>query len=75
MKYLTLSPYDVSTGTIKSGKKVEKSLILSLSGEYNIKRNLTLYVAADCVIVRNKDNVKDRNTTDFQFTFGIGYTL
>ncbi len=67
--------YDVSTGTIKSEKKVEKSLILSLSGEYSIKSNLTLYAAADCVIVRNKDNVKDRNTTDFQFTFGVGYTL
>lgn len=27
------------------------------------------------VIVKNKDNVENRNSTDFQFTFGIGYTL
>ncbi len=67
--------YDPATGTVKSVKAVEKSVVLSLSGEYSIRSNLSVYAIADCVIVRNKNNVKDRNSTDFQFTFGVGYSL
>ncbi len=67
--------YDAATGTVKSDKEVEKSIILSLGGEYDIRSNLRVYATADCVIVRNKDNVKGRKTTDFQISFGVGYTL
>ena len=67
--------YDAATGTVLREHSVEKSVVLSLTGEYSILSNLSVYGVADCLIVRNRDNVKDSDSTDFQFTFGVTYSL
>ena len=67
--------YDPATGTVLQEHAVEKSVILSLTGEYSIMPNLSVYAAADCLIVKNKGNVDGVRATDFQFTFGVSYSL
>ena len=67
--------YDPETGKILQEHAIEKSVILSLTGEYDILSNLSVYAVADCLIVKNKGNADGVNSTDFQFTFGVGYSL
>lgn len=66
--------YDVTTNTVKVYHPVERSIILSLTGEYYILPSLSIYGAVDSLIVKNKGN-KAGNATDFQFTFGVSYSL
>jgi len=67
--------YDTTTNTVKKQHAVEKSIILSLTGEYNILRNLKVYGIVDCLIVTNQRNVEGANETDLQATIGISYSL
>ncbi len=67
--------YDPDAKKVLQEHAVEKSVVLSLTGEYDILSNLSVYGIADLLIVRNKGNVQDRNSTDFQFTFGVSYSL
>ncbi len=67
--------YDPATGTVLREHAAEKSVILSLPGEYSILQHLSVYSVADCLFVRNRDNAEERNTTGFQFTFDVGWTI
>ncbi len=67
--------YDAATDTVKTKHAVEKSIILSLTGQYNILKNLKVYGIVDCLIVINQRNVADANETDLQATIGISYSL
>lgn len=66
--------YDSTTDTIKMTHPVEKSLILSITGEYNIFESLSVYGIADCLLVNNINN-SNVDSADFQFTFGLSYAL
>ncbi len=67
--------YDPDANKVLQEHAVEKSVVLSLTGEYDILSNLSVYGIADCLIVKNKGNVDGVNSTDFQFTFGVSYSL
>lgn len=67
--------YDATKDEVKQYHAVEKSIILSLTGQYNILKNLKVYGIVDCLIVINQRNVADANETDLQATIGISYSL
>ncbi len=67
--------YDVATDTILRTHGVEKSTILSLSGEYNILQSLAVYGVVDWLFVDNVANTKGKNLKDFQVTLGVSYSL
>lgn len=67
--------YDTTTNKVIQRHAVEKSIILSLTGEYNILRSLKVYGIVDCLIVTNQRNVEGANETDLQATIGISYSL
>lgn len=82
--YNVFDPADYSYGTeannysdgyVINEQAVEKSLVLSLSGEYYITKSLTATLAADYLIVANRFNVQNSNENDFQLTFGIKYEI
>lgn len=67
--------YDPKTNTIIKEHAVEKTVVLSFTGEYSILSNLSTYGVFDCLIMKNRNNVEGNNGVDFQFTLGISYTL
>ena len=66
---------DYSDGVILQEHAVEKSIILSLSGEYCIMDGLTANLAADFLFVTDKGNVADNKQNDIQITAGIKYSI
>ena len=66
---------DYSDGVILQEHAVEKSIILSLSGEYCITDGLTANLAADFLFVTDKGNVADNKQNDIQITAGIKYSI
>ena len=67
--------YDYATHTVLQEHAVEKTTVLSLTGEYIIARNLSANLAADFIIVKNRHNVEGENASDFQLTLGIRYEI
>ncbi len=67
--------YDPETDTVLTEHAVEKTVVLSLTGEYNILSSLSVYGVVDCLIMRNHNNVEGNNGVDFQFTLGMSYSL
>lgn len=67
--------YDPSTGTVINEHAVEKSIVLSLTAQYQIAKGLSANLAADYMIVKNMNNVADNNQNDLQISLGIKYSL
>lgn len=66
--------YDASSNKVLTSHPVERSLIFSLTGEYYITPSFSIYGVVDTLLVKNKGN-KSVDSTDFQFTFGLSYSL
>ena len=66
---------DYSDGYIKQEHAVEKTIVISLSGEYCILKGLSATAAADFMFVKNKDNIENNNQNDIQITVGIKYSI
>lgn len=67
--------YDPNNKTITSTKAVEKTLALSVTGEYQILKCLSASLAADFLFVNNMDNVAGNDQIDVQITAGIKYSI
>lgn len=67
--------YDYATHTVLQEHAVEKTTVLSLTGEYTIAKGLSANLAADFIIVKNRNNVDGDNASDFQLTLGIRYEI
>ena len=67
--------YNYETHEILQKHPVETRIVLSFSGEYQVLDNLSASLAADFIIIRNKDNVADNNQNDVQITAGIRYSI
>ena len=67
--------YDYATHTVKTVHAVEQRIILSLTGEYQIIKGLRANLAADFLIIKNKNNVENADSTDIQLTVGIRYSI
>lgn len=67
--------YDYATHTLLQEHAVEKTTVLSLTGEYTIAKGLSANLAADFIIVKNQHNVEGENASDFQLTLGLRYEI
>ena len=66
---------DYSDGHVIQEHAVEKSFILSLTGEYYIAKGLTATAAADFLFVTDLKNIADNKQTDVQLTVGLKYEI
>ena len=67
--------YDYATHTVLQEHAVEKTTVLSLTGEYTIAKGLSANLAADFIIVKNQHNIDGDNASDFQLTLGLKYEI
>lgn len=67
--------YDDATNTIKNKHEVERTIAVSLNGEYCILSNLRAYANIDLVFVKGQRNIVGKNANDMQVTIGASYSL
>ncbi len=66
--------YDPSTEETTE-HAIETSIILSLTGEYNILKGLSATAKADFLIIKNMGNDEGNNQNDVQITVGVKYEI
>ncbi len=66
---------DYSDGHVIQEHAIEKSIILSLTGEYYIANGLTATAAADFLFVTDLKNIADNKQNDVQLTVGLKYEI
>lgn len=67
--------YDKATGTVKQRHAIERTVAISINGEYTILDNLKAYGNIDILFVKGQRNVEGADANDVQITLGASYSL
>lgn len=67
--------YDKDSNTITNKHAIERTISISLNGEYIILENLKTYANIDLIFATGLRNIEGKNANDLQITIGASYSL